>query len=187
MLLLSELWAGAPRRIPRPDYLLYALQRRQRYSGYSSFSSPVSGSRAIWPIVTQPSLQAWGRSSWSSWCGAAWKGSPAGDILMVSTVTSKSVWAAPPGDYALRGGFSTLLTAVLSHTWFGKSNQTVYDDRHDQLKEDQGTERVQRHDDTRVCPGGRDLHGDAERRRARSPAAVSQDPQQDSAGLGRRG
>src|SRR5215208_8240165 len=77
---------------------IYALQRRQRYSAYSSVSSPVSGSIAIWPIVTQPSLQAWGASSWSSWCGAAWKGSPAGDILMVSTVTSKSVWAAPPGD-----------------------------------------------------------------------------------------
>src|SRR5215203_356396 len=50
---------------------------------------------AIWPIVTQPSLQAWGRSSWSSWCGAAWKGSPAGDILMVSTVTSKFCGPGP--------------------------------------------------------------------------------------------
>src|SRR5215217_6168297 len=102
MLLLSELWAGTPRRIPRPDYLLYALQRRQRKSAYSSVSSPVSGSTTIWPSVTQPSLQAWGHSSWPSWWGAAVKGSPAGGILLMSTVASHScllkwLWAGLRG------------------------------------------------------------------------------------------
>src|SRR5215217_1116184 len=109
MLLLSELWAGTPRRIPRPDYLLYALQRRQRKSAYSSVSSPVSGSTTIWPSVTQPSLQAWGRSSWSSWWGAAVKGSPAGGILLMSTVASLSGCGPEAGSAGTLAGLNDYL------------------------------------------------------------------------------
>src|SRR5215213_1600964 len=111
---------------------------------------------------------------WSWPSGAAWKGSPAGDIVCSSTVLLHFCGPCLRGAWTLPRGLPTLSTAVLSHTWFGKSNQTVYDNRHDQLEEDQGTERVQRRDDPRVRPGGRDLDGDAERRRARPPPTVSQ-------------
>src|SRR5215204_6455807 len=76
--------AGTPRRIPRPDYLLYALQRRHGTRMYSTTSPSRSCSDSTTrPRNTQPSMQAWGRSSWWS-RAAAWKGSPAGGILLVA-------------------------------------------------------------------------------------------------------
>jgi hypothetical protein len=50
---------------------LYALASLRalaaEVSAYSSHSLLVSGSTPGWPSVIQPSLQAWGRSSWWSW------------------------------------------------------------------------------------------------------------------------
>src|SRR5215203_1958622 len=57
---------GVTRPKARDRCYRLSAQRRQRYRANSSVSSPVSGSITVWPIVTQPSLQAWGRSSWWS-------------------------------------------------------------------------------------------------------------------------
>jgi hypothetical protein len=46
--------AGTPRRMPRPDYLLYALQRRHGTRMYSISSSP-SGNSTTCPRKYQPS------------------------------------------------------------------------------------------------------------------------------------
>src|SRR5215208_5453214 len=81
----------------------------------------------------------------------------------------------------------TLSTFVLSHLWFGKSNQIVYDPGHDRPAEVQEHEGVKGHDHEGSREGGRGLDGDDQRHRARTSSAYGDDSRQDREGPRGRG
>jgi hypothetical protein len=106
--------AARKRRPRRPEgcpglitYLASSAQRRQRYRANSSVSSPVSGLMTVWPIVTQPSLQAWRCSSWWSWssidgCAGALDSFTAASLV---GCPGSGVLPAPAGPSTLRSHY----------------------------------------------------------------------------------